>query len=285
MVSVLLSSMQYSMIVNGSSIGDAAFAVLSPGARASPLQLLLLGRTGFNLASFSLSADNALFHSEAALTVHGSKGSRIVPPPLGVYRSEVGECGWLRAIIQPATHTCQAQLKELVVFAPWEGEVFTIVDVGGDKCAERQPVSTGRLTDEGHDRATRALAQSLRLPLSPEEKALWRRNAHSRRAQLVQSAPPYSRLVGCPATGQVYDLTMGLVLDYGFVRARGGVDAALLAVAASVSKANAIFTEQLGVQLRIMEVIVNEVAGGDWRLTGPNEVALLPSCARHFREC
>ena len=63
---------------------------------------------------------------------------------------------------------------------------------------------------------------------------------------------------------------MGLVLDYGFVRVHGGSSAALTAAAEAVSRANAIFEDQLGVRVVVSKVIVNTGSGGSYSSTGPN---------------
>ena len=72
-------------------------------------------------------------------------------------------------------------------------------------------------------------------------------------------------------------MSLGLVLDHGFVAARGGADAALLAAASAVSRVNAIFEPQLGVRLVVESVVLNKDAGGDIALTGPNEAPSNPS--------
>ena len=68
---------------------------------------------------------------------------------------------------------------------------------------------------------------------------------HRRRAQLVVTGPPYSRLASCPKEGTTLTVGVGLLLDYGFVMGRGGKDAALLAAASAVSWTNTVFEGQV----------------------------------------
>ena len=60
------------------------------------------------------------------------------------------------------------------------------------------------------------------------------------------------------------------MLDAGFVAAHGGVNPAIVAAAAAISRTNAVFEDQLGLRLVVGVLIVNSEAGGDFGETGPN---------------
>ena len=63
---------------------------------------------------------------------------------------------------------------------------------------------------------------------------------------------------------------MGLLLDRGFVARYEGRDGALLAAAEAVSRANAVFGEQLGVRIAVTAIVVNENDDDDDEQLGPN---------------
>ena len=111
---------------------------------------------------------------------------------------------------------------------------------------------------------------------------------HGRRAEeaswgpMLSSGPPYARLNGCPAAEEGLVIGLGLVLDVGFVTARGGREPALLAAASAVSRANLLLEGQIGVRFVLRRVIVNEGEGGSVEATGPNE---FPSQGRGTRTC
>ena len=77
-------------------------------------------------------------------------------------------------------------------------------------------------------------------------------------------------------------LSLGIVLDYGFVRAYHGGEPALLAAALAVDRANEVFIDQLGIQLVVTNVVVNEELGGDLEATGPNDA---PADGSTTRSC
>eukprot|EP00965_Chrysotila_dentata_P230793 6197990-Pleurochrysis_carterae.AAC.8 len=52
-------------------------------------------------------------------------------------------------------------------------------------------------------------------------------------------------------------LTLGIVLDFGFVSAYGAATSALSAAALAVARANEIFEQQIGVRLVLSHAIVN----------------------------
>ena len=103
-----------------------------------------------------------------------------------------------------------------------------------------------------------------------------------RRAQLESDGTPYPRLAGCPAPAEHVTLGLGLLLDAGFVGARGGREAALLAAVGAVSRANLLLSPQLGVRFVLRRVLLNEAAGGVFEFSGPNET---PSGGRGTRTC
>jgi hypothetical protein len=94
-------------------------------------------------------------------------------------------------------------------------------------------------------------------------------SSHRRQLQLDSAAPPYGRMTGCPSV--MHTVKLGLVLDFGFVTARGGRAGALLAVAEAVARANLIFEDQVGLSLLVEHVVLSESSDGDYTLTGPNE--------------
>ena len=67
-----------------------------------------------------------------------------------------------------------------------------------------------------------------------------------RKLQLKSAPPPYGRLTGCDHDGYL-ELTLGVVIDYGFVVAAGGADAALALVTETVGIANALLEDQVRV--------------------------------------
>jgi len=98
--------------------------------------------------------------------------------------------------------------------------------------------------------------------------------ARRRRAQLVSSAPPHGRLSGCPEA--TVGLSLGVVVDYGFVLGRGGVDGALVAAAWALEQTRALFEDQLGVRLRVEQLLLNAEPSDNISATGPNQA---PSAA------
>jgi hypothetical protein len=97
-----------------------------------------------------------------------------------------------------------------------------------------------------------------------------------RRLQLRLPAPPYARLTNCVAKPVVHEVSMGLLLDHGFVAVTGGPDAALREAAAAVSRANAIFEGQIGIRLVVTKIVLNQDGSGEYALTGPNSAPLTP---------
>lgn len=122
-----------------------------------------------------------------------------------------------------------------------------------------------RLTDDiERDAAARTVAAAIGLHRHINA-------SRGRRAQLLASVPPRGRLSGCPPEGETLELGLGLLLDRGFVAARGGRRGALLRAASAVSRTKALFEEQLGVRLVVRSLHLNEGGGGDFASTGPNE--------------
>ena len=234
---------------------------------APDIRLTLLSSSDALLGTFHLRPDRSLF---GAGTVVRFQGSEVEPLPdaLGVYGSDTADGGWIRVTAVPA-RCGDLWPSDIVVFSPGDEELYTFSVFGSNACLPRRAVNVTALTDEEDEPSARALARSLGLP-TRQEKELRR----GRRAQLTHGPPPYSRLPKCPPPPQVYELRIGILLDAGFVAARGGHSAALRAASACVSHANAIFVQQLGVRLVVKEVILNEVSGGDFTSTGPNEAPI-----------
>ena len=102
-----------------------------------------------------------------------------------------------------------------------------------------------RLADKTHRR---------RLPLPVLARAL------ARAAARLGGAAVHGRLPGRPSSP--VELSAGVVLDHGFVAARGGASAALAAAGAAFALTNALFEDQLGVRLRVQTVVVHDGAVG-----------------------
>ena len=94
----------------------------------------------------------------------------------------------------------------------------------------------------------------------------------------MSAAPPYGRLPGCPSSP--VELSAGVVLDHGFVAARGGASAALAAAGAAFALTNALFEDQLGVRLRVQTVVVHDgPSTDDAPNDAPTEGSGTRSCA------
>ena len=206
-----------------------------------------------------------------ARVIHGNEPwvRDTAPPVLNVFRTRgvndtTGD--WARLTLStPATmHTVRNRSYYMDALAYINGELLS---VHASLPSLRTNVEVWAAAQVSvADASVPAVAHTLRL-LSA--------GAHRRRRlELNSAAPPYARLSGCPAGMRAARL--GLLLDHGFVGAHGGRDAALLAAAAAVSRANAVFEDQLGLRLLISTLVVNEGAGGEYASTGPNNAPTTP---------
>ena len=274
------------------SFADVHTAEVSGGAIGAPLELTLRSPFGAPLFSLPLTHESGLFAATAVSFPHGKDSGR---PMLGTYAGRLPNGGWVRATVAPCKVAREA-LRLVEAVARDEEELFTLVGTASESsegCAAAQPVVVHALASEApHDPLAAALAKTLRkdvkgkLAEAAAEAAAGDeagdRPGGRRRAQLTLPAPPFARLSGCPPSSETYELGIGILLDSGFVAARGGRDAAVLAVAECVSRANALFEEQIGVRLMVRSLVVNEAAGGDFASTGPNES---PSGGHGTRTC
>ncbi|KAL1503456.1 hypothetical protein AB1Y20_011941 [Prymnesium parvum] len=221
------------------SLEHVKHAALHTNPPADHVQLRLLSANHSAIHSLRLSRET-LFSASAMLRINlqGGAHERHRPPKLALYR------GRLDGLALTATFACSGGVCSLEAMLPLL-----------------------------HRQEAQLLRASLRLdgtPATLDVSAATRDGTpHSRRLQLVSPAPPYGRLSGCPAANHV--VSLGLLLDYGFVAARGGRDAALLDVAEAVSRANSVFEDQLGLSLLIEHMVINEAGGGAFSDTGPNE--------------
>ena len=210
-----------------------------------------------------------------------SGDSNRTAPTLDVFRGRVGDesgGGWVRATLK-----CDGDRRCAVDAAlQLEGELFAINASSVLLDGEASPSTTVRASDQARNDAD--VAHSLGMVRAGERARRRRRLGIATPAQSLNSAAvPYARLSGCPSSG-LYELTMGLVLDYGerrglnprprlpsnpcplsltsrprprvarvgFVNVHGGRNGALLAAAEAVSRANAIFEDQLGVRVVVV---------------------------------
>ena len=63
------------------------------------------------------------------------------------------------------------------------------------------------------------------------------------------AGPPYGRLPGCPTSGVLRVLQLGVQIDHGFTQAAGGTDAAHERLGAALHLINGLFEDQLGAVL------------------------------------
>ena len=97
-----------------------------------------------------------------------------------------------------------------------------------------------------------------------------------RELQLQLPALPYERLTHCLPKPTIHEVTMGLLIDHGFVSAVGGRDAALREAAVAVSRTNSVYEGQLGIRLVVTKIILNQDESGDYASTGPNSAPTIP---------
>ena len=94
----------------------------------------------------------------------------------------------------------------------------------------------------------------------------------SRRRRLeLPTGPPYGRMAGCPT--QLRVLPLGILADYGFVSAAGGVAKAAKEIGAALNSLNGLFEDQLGLRLRLKYSVIAADASGDWAVAGANRGA------------
>lgn len=87
----------------------------------------------------------------------------------------------------------------------------------------------------------------------------------------LPSGPPYGRLSSCPAEPVLKVVQMGVVADYGFVARVGGTESAAEdEIAAMLSAANAIYTDQVGLEIQIASLIINVDDSASYSAGGPN---------------
>ena len=222
---------------------DARSAVLVGIPPAAQLTLRLSLRSGTAAQPSVKFVRERLFSPSARIAVQADGRSReLLPPALGVYRAR------LSSGPVSATFNCSQPAGLCALNGIYQrraaGEVFAVSATLRLDGAP-MPITLVPATQDGR--------------------------LGSRQLQLISPAPPYARLSGCPRVPTMYVVKMGLLLDVGFVSARGGRNTALLDVAEAVSRANSVFEDQLGLSLLIEHMVINEGSGGSFSQTGPNE--------------
>lgn len=196
--------------------------------------------------TIDLLEDTRSVSPDVEITVHGSGGTHgPVERPRGVFRGDGEADGHAHA-----TWSCAGSSGCLLAFALTgaDGETMYAVNASLDGLHGTAPLS--------------------QITSSTSEAR--------RRLQLELPAPPYSRLTHCLAKPTVHEVSMGLLLDHGFVAVAGGREAALREAAVAVSRANAIFEGQIGIRLVVKHIILNEDGTGDYPSSGPNSAPLIP---------
>jgi hypothetical protein len=178
------------------------------------------------------------------ITVHGSGGPQAYAErPRGVFRGDAEADGHAHATLS-CSRRC---VLDFALIGP-DGQTMYAVNAS---------------LDGPHGTAALGPATSS----SPEAR---------RRLQLQLSAPPYERMTYCVEKPIVHEVTMGLLIDHGFVAVVGGRDAALREAAVAVSRANAIYEGQIGIRLVVTRIVLNEDGNGDFASSGPNSAPTTP---------
>ena len=193
-------------------------------------------------ASFRLQRDVSSLSRHLDIRVSGKRRS-VTLPTLPIFLGSAGNGSWVHATLRrrgQAVNGCGWQVDAVIHQL---GRLYAVA-------------SNGTAPVRGHGGVADAVHVAV-LDLAQPGRAL-----------TTSGLPPHGRLAGCPVA--LLEASLGLVLDAGFVAARGGVDPAIVAAAAAISRTNAIFEDQLGLRLVVRVLIVNEQLGGDFAETGPN---------------
>ena len=217
--------------------------------------------------SFVVTADRPVFGAGATVTTvlaTGGHRHHAPPPQRSLYAGRRADGAWVRATLEAAPRGAWA--IDAMVFVPTEGALYSVSTSVGAAEGGWLPVELHVHSPDADD----GYAWPLRLL-----PATWRRGL-----QLQTAAPPWGRLAGCNHT--LRTLSLGFVLDSGFVAVRGGAEGALSTTAGALSRVNAIFEQQLGVRLVVEHVVLNEGAadGASFAVTGPNDAPVNGSGSR-----
>ena len=216
-----------------------------------PLRIRFVTAAFAERASFRLQRDASSFASDVDVRVPGARRP-VALPALPIFSGSAGNGSWVHATLRRSlgrpTNGSAGWEVDAVVHE--QGRLYAVVSSGGTALMRSHGDVTG---------AVRVAVLSSAPVLS---------SARPGRALTTSGLPPHGRLAGCPAALQ--QASLGLLLDAGFVTAHGGVDPAIVAAAAAISRTNAVFEDQLGLRLVVGVLIVNSEAGGDFGETGPN---------------
>ena len=213
-----------------------------------PLRIRFVTAASAERASFDLQRDESSFASHVDVRVPGARRP-VALPALPVFSGSAGNGSWVHATLR------RSRGRAATNGSGWE--VDAVVHEQGRLY---EVVSSGTAPARSHGDAADAVRVAVRVAVLS--------SARPGRALTTSGPPPHGRLSGCPAALQ--QASLGLVLDAGFVAAHGGVDPAIVAAAAAISRTNAVFEDQLGLRLVVRVLIVNSQAGGDFGETGPN---------------
>lgn len=87
---------------------------------------------------------------------------------------------------------------------------------------------------------------------------------------LPQGPAPFGRLPGCAPADELRVLSLGVVLDFGYVYAAGGRTAAVSELSASLHALNGLFEDQLGLRVEAKHVVVATSADAPFASVGHN---------------
>ena len=217
-----------------------------------PWRIRFVSTASAEVASFRLHRDGSTLAQAVEVQVHGASGAAVAVPELPVYSGSTHNgSSWVHATLSWRAGPAAVGSWDVDALVGHAGGLYAVASHGGARTLEHS-------SSRGHGRATTD-AEAVRVTAV---------SAAHRRA-LSSQLPPYSRLAGCPAA--LLEATVGLVLDAGFVEARGGVEPAIVAAAAAVSRTNAVYEQQLGLRLRVGALLVNAARGNSaFAATGPN---------------
>ena len=204
-----------------------------------PLRIRFVNAAFAERASFRLQRDESSFASDVDVRVPGARRP-VALAALPIFSGSAGNGSWVHATLRrsrglPATNSSGGWEVDAVVHE--HGRLYAVV-------------SSGAAPVRSHGDAADAVRVAVRVTVLSSERP--------GRALATSGLPPHGRLAGCPAVLQ--QASLGLVLDAGFVAAHGGVDPAIVAAAAAISRTNAIFEDQLGLRLVVRVLIANREA-------------------------
>ena len=204
-----------------------------------PLRIRFVNAAFAERASFRLQRDESSLASDVDVRVPGARRP-VALAALPIFSGSAGNGSWVHATLRrsrglPATNSSGGWEVDAVVHE--HGRLYAVV-------------SSGTAPVRSHGDAADAVRGAVRVTVLSSERP--------GRALATSGLPPHGRLAGCPAVLQ--QASLGLVLDAGFVAAHGGVDPAIVAAAAAISRTNAIFEDQLGLRLVVRVLIANREA-------------------------